>query len=433
MLGIFAALMLISQLGVVIADFWRPHWLKYLAGIGILLLVLHFLFDNEPFYPRMVPLYLLVGFSFAGTVPMLLHPQIKPKPRTLRILGIVSLVWLLLAAALPLWLLPFYPPEHASGPYKVTSRTFSLASGKVEAGSGRIIELEVWLPAQSVQAGATNTTKDRYPLVFIEPGNLANRHTNEALAQELASYGVAVVSLDHPGQSVLSLNSSGGLALPQKSYFEEAVAISSGLLAPADEARLSLPWQQQRLEDLETALQSIDDLALSERTALGDLVDRSQTAFIGYGLGAGVADAMCRQVDCRALVLADGNMANLASFGSELAAPIQDVALLAISAGYSRNAAIALPMWQDPVLGGVDTQWAVAVNGAGAQGITGLVLQAPIIAQLLDGYGMPECKPLSAVNRCIATFVRRALLYGVSTEQVTNACSVEPLSLLEKQ
>ncbi|MCE5258373.1 MAG: hypothetical protein LLG44_04840, partial [Chloroflexi bacterium] len=210
MLGIFAALMLISQLGIVVADFWRPRWLKYLAGIGILLLVLHFLFDNEPFYPRMMPLYLLVGFSFAGTVPMLLHPQIKPMPRTLRILGIVSLVWLLLAAALPLWLLPFYPPEPASGPYKVTSRTFSLASGQVEAGSGRTIELEVWLPAQSVQAAAANAS-DRYPLVFIEPGNLANRRTNEALAQELASYGVVAVSLDHPGQSLLSLNSSGGL------------------------------------------------------------------------------------------------------------------------------------------------------------------------------------------------------------------------------
>ncbi|MHB9034997.1 MAG: hypothetical protein ACYC6L_18355, partial [Anaerolineae bacterium] len=117
------------------------------------------------------------------------------------------------------------------------------------------------------------------PVVLIEPSGLGNRSTNEALAAELASHGMVVLTLDHPGQS-LFIKLANGFQLPSRRYLEEALAYESGLLPVADALSLAGPWQTQRITDWYAVIAYLEQRALP----LGKL-DLHNLGVIGYGLG----------------------------------------------------------------------------------------------------------------------------------------------------
>ncbi|MHB9034998.1 MAG: hypothetical protein ACYC6L_18360, partial [Anaerolineae bacterium] len=141
MIGLFAALVYAGLLSLILADLVlapRRQLAAFLTLGCCLVLVFHLLFDREPFYPRLIPLYLLVGFTVARMLPRLVHPRMPvQRPRLDRTAGVVSILWLALAAYIPLGIFPFYQAPAATGPYKVAHIVFQAvaADGTLDAES----------------------------------------------------------------------------------------------------------------------------------------------------------------------------------------------------------------------------------------------------------------------------------------------------------
>ena len=389
--------------------------------------MVHVWADQEPFYPRMAPAYLLVAASFALSLPWLLHGTLPRIPRWLAVtracLGIVLFAF---AVAMPVLLFPFNPLPTPAGPYRVQTRVYQWTrssldqAGQVQALGDSRITVQVWYPAdlddrllvdgKRADAGQPAT----WPFVFYAPGTFGSRTSGVSTCLELASHGYIVASIDHPGQALFTRLPGGGFELPDRQYLEEALAFSSGRLGLADETRLGQKWQAVRVADIRLVLEQLAALASSGSDPLAVNIDLTKIGMVGHSLGAGAALQICREDRiCQALALLDGSLygdapspQNNVAFTSS-AEPYSRPLLCLLSAKYAQvmdSHAISnlMPALFQQAQG---PAYQEIIEQTGSLNMTSLVRQSPILAGLLGGSGSIDAiQGLKLTNACVLAF-----------------------------
>lgn len=428
----FATLMLLLQLPVILSVFSsflrRQPWVRYLPAVSLILLMIHVRADQEPFFPRMAPAYLLVAASFALNLPWLLHDTRPHIPRWLTVTGTcLGIILFAIAVAVPVLLLPFKPLPAPTGPYRVQTRVYQWArssldqTGRIQTLDDNRITVQVWYPADLADEMLVDGKRSdagqsaAWPFVFYAPGTFGSRSSGVSTCLELASHGYIVASIDHPGQALFTRLPGGGFELPDRQYLEEALAFSSGRLGLADETRLGQKWQAIRVADIRLVLEQLAALASSGSDPLMARIDLARIGIVGHSLGAGAALQICREDQiCQALALLDGSLygdvalpQNNVEFTSN-AEPYTWPLLCLLSAKYAQDmeshaiSSLMSALFQQARA----PAFQEIIEQAGSLNMTSLVLQSPILARLLGGSGSIDAvQGLKLTNASVLAFL----------------------------
>lgn len=451
--------MLILQLPVILCVFSsflrRQPWVRYLPTVSLILLIVHVLADQEPFFLRMAPAYLLVAISFALSLPWLLHGTRPNLPHWLAVTGAsLGFVLFAIAVAVPVVLLPFNPLPAPTGPYLVQARVYQWARSDQEQvgfpqalGDNRIT-VQVWYPVETatgvLEEGhrAGDDQSATRPFIFYEPGTFGSRSSGVSTCLELASHGYIVASIDHPGQSLFTRLPGGGFALPDLGYLEEALAFSSGRLGLADETRLGQKWLAIRVADIRLVLEHLAALASSGSDSLAVRIDLAQIGMVGHSLGAGAALQICREDrNCHALALLDGSL-----YG-EIASPQNNVAFTYTTEPYAwpllclLSSRFAQDMDSHPISSLMPALFQQAqapafldiIEQAGSLNMTSLVLQSPLLVRLLGGSGSIDAvKGIKLTNASVLAFFNCYLKGNCAADSPENAGISSGLDILSR-
>ncbi|MHB1356396.1 MAG: alpha/beta hydrolase [Anaerolineae bacterium] len=447
-----AALMLLSLFPVIVSFIplvERQRWVRYLPAISVILLILHVFADQEPFYPRMAPAYLLVAVSFALNLPFLLHGTHPHWPRWLVTTGnLLGIVLFTVAVAVAALLFPFHPLPTPTGPFLVETKVYRWVSSDLDqvwqAGTAddRPIIVQVWYPAERLYGARADAGEPAtWPFVFYAPGTFGSRSSGASTCLELASQGYVVASIDHPGQSLFTRLPGGEFALPGRQYMEEALAFSSGRLRLIEEIRLGQKWQAVRVTDIRLALAKLAALANAGNDQLMEHIDLKHIGMIGHSLGAGAALQICREDRiCGALALLDGSLygdAPALQAGRAYSAdaePYTQPVLCLLSSRYAQDmenhavSSLTHALFQQAQ--GPASQ--VIIAQSGSSNMTSLILQSPILADLLGGSGnIDAAKGLKLTDERIVTFFG-CYLHGRCKDVIQGATSFKGLDIINR-
>ncbi len=244
----------------------RPHWLRYLPGLGVVFIALHLL--TEGYRWQMVPAYVLtVAFllssarAFSQKARPSSHPQgAAPASRwrtAFRITGAVLGMFVLGLAALIPAVMPVFELPEPSGAFRVGTTRFSLLDASrpetftADPSDRRELLIQAWYPAKpsaesaperfwghprviaprlarslglpgflfdhfglvkthSYRDAALASAQSVYPvLVFSHGYNQGMPPQNTVQMEELASHGYIVFSIGHAYESLVLIHPEG--------------------------------------------------------------------------------------------------------------------------------------------------------------------------------------------------------------------------------
>jgi len=151
----------------------------------------------------------------------------------------------------PLTVEIWYPATLAAGQVQSTTYTDALGSGP---GDAKRPVVPFTFPGRATRDAAPDTKGGRYPLVIFSHGYPGSRYLMSYLAENLASKGYVVASIDHTD-----------------STHADKAAFASTLL--------------NRAQDDQAVLDSVAALSTTGSSFLNNLVDAGNTALLGYSMG----------------------------------------------------------------------------------------------------------------------------------------------------
>ena len=298
----------------------RPRWLDWLSVTAVLLLILHLILEGYRW--QMVPAYVLV----AGLAVLTLSRWKLPV-----IVGIGGLLWLIVAAALPI-LLPVPRPLAPTGPYTVGTAVYHLIDPSRseiytdDPTDKRELMVQVWYPAQPPQPGtkpalylediavagpaiarqldlpsfllnhlnlaysqsfpkATIVAEgDAYPIIIFSHGLGGFRNQNTTLVQELASHGYVIAAIDHTYANTFTVFPDGRITFYQPDVFSDELTDP-----PHNAQTLVSVWAQ----DIAFVL---DQMAIWQNEAgnrFNGRLDLNHVGVFGHSTGGGAAAEFC--------------------------------------------------------------------------------------------------------------------------------------------
>ncbi|MGR4878419.1 alpha/beta hydrolase family protein [Streptomyces sp. LARHCF249] len=165
----------------------------------------------------------------------------------------------------------------------------------VDRGLEQVIPVETLAGTAAYSRSHARPVAGRYPLIVLSPGFTVHRSTLTALAEDLASRGYVVASVDHAYESV-------GTAFPGGRVLE---------CLACDKAEAGTPMQavsDNRARDVSFLLDRLSGPRPAWRHA--GLIDRSRIAMAGHSIGgASALAAMATDPRVRAGVNMDGGLA----------------------------------------------------------------------------------------------------------------------------
>ncbi len=151
----------------------------------------------------------------------------------------------------PLTVEVWYPATLSAGQRQSTLYTDSLGSGP---GDAKRPVVPFTFPGRATRNAATNTAGGKYPLVIFSHGYPGSRYLMSYLAENLASKGYVVASIDHTD-----------------STHADKAAFASTLL--------------NRAQDDQAVLDGVAALSVAGSGFMNGLVDADNTALLGYSMG----------------------------------------------------------------------------------------------------------------------------------------------------
>ena len=311
----------------------RPFWINGLPLLAAVILLLHLVIEGQRW--QMFPAYLLT--AILGLLRLRPQSNVKKRWAIAIPLGLVGLLWWLIALALPV-ALPVPRLMAATGSYAVGTTTVHLVdNGRFEtyaddASAKREVTVQVWYPASPGENAEkaiylpsldvigpavaqqfdlpafllnhVNLTKldifqdapavqsaDPFPIIIFSHGLAGLRVQNTAMFQELASQGYVVAALDHTYANAISIFPDGRVFL----YDEDRVF-------PTDE-----PRHVQANDLLHVWAADIgfllDQMALwqTEEGLFNGRLDSQNVGIFGHSTGGGATIEFCLQDSrCRA-------------------------------------------------------------------------------------------------------------------------------------
>jgi dienelactone hydrolase len=178
------------------------------------------------------------------------------------------------------------------------SRTETLAN----TGEPVRVNVEFWYPADG---------GGPYPLVVFSHGILGTKISNTSTFMELASNGYVVCSIDHPYNSLFTVDDRGHRAIINKAYFQEYMDVSRGKYDEETSTRLEQKWMGWRIADINFVLDTI--LAKAKDGSSGavyQMIDPEIVGLMGHSLGGeSSAQAARERSDIGAVVNLDADLA----------------------------------------------------------------------------------------------------------------------------
>lgn len=139
-------------------------------------------------------------------------------PRTLRAMfASATVMVMIIIAASPALIFPAYETLQPTGPFQVTSRTYSTTDPSrpdpfSRDDQPRSLTYEIWYP--DVMTGS-------FPLVVVSHGSMGIRGSNQSMFKELASHGYIVASIDHTGHALYTHTAGRRLVLVDWNFVSE--------------------------------------------------------------------------------------------------------------------------------------------------------------------------------------------------------------------
>lgn len=247
---------------------------------------------------RWIFLFALLALLSAISVVRMIRGKAKPfRPGRAVISGVLG-VLLFAITILPAILFPQYRPIEATGPYAVATQNATYADESraepySKAGERREVNVTFWYP---------DTTSGTFPLIVFSHGFCGVRTSNQSTFRELASHGYAVMSVDHPYQSLFTVDDLGRRTFIDRGYISEYMALGNN---HADNLKTFQKWMDVRVGDLSFAV----DSALKGKGGVYDRIDRSKIGAFGHSLGGAAAAGLARaRGDIGAVVNLDAPM-----------------------------------------------------------------------------------------------------------------------------
>ena len=297
-----------------------PSWLKWLSATAVLLVILHLIIEGYRW--QMVPAYGLI----AGLAAWMLFQRKMPI-----IVGIGGIIWLIVAAALPV-LLPVPQPLAPTGPYAVGTAVYHLTDPSRDEfytdspADKRELMVQIWYPAQPPQPGikpalylediavagpviarrldlpaflldhlnlayshsfpkAAIMHEDvAYPVIIFSHGLNGFRNQNTTLVQELASYGYVVAAIDHTYANAFTVFPDGRVT-----FYEPAIFSDAPLDPPRNSNTLVKVWAQ----DMAFVLDQMAGWQEEAGNRFNGRLDLNHIGVFGHSTGGGAAAEFC--------------------------------------------------------------------------------------------------------------------------------------------
>ena len=323
----------------------KAAWIHLLPTLNLLVLGYHFFFEGYRW--QMIPLYLLA----VGLIPLAFRKITHPEHSFNKIGTILALVFLLVGAALPLFLpVPVFPDTQ--GPYAVGTTSFYwVDEDRLEAYSAnpdlvyadppsepRKVMVQVWYPATTGQRGkpapylpdgvidaqalatsfgfpafflnhfqhaTTNsllnapiaTCFDQWPILIFSHGWNGMRYQNTAQMEALASQGYIVFAPEHAYGAVVTVYPDG------TRIYNKDGALPSGV-SDEEYATSAYILGQSWVGDLVFTLDQFERLQTGKIISIFQgYLDTSRIGMIGHSTGGGAVLQACWQDErCKAVV-----------------------------------------------------------------------------------------------------------------------------------
>lgn len=299
----------------------RIPFILILFAVEILVFILHVTIDGLRWvlYPLYLAVLIMLIMGYITKVRQINIAK-KGKKAIIIVLSILIVFSGLLAFVFPIYSLPL-----PSGDYEIGTKTFVITDTRLEAytsdpNDNRQIKVQIWYPAETVEGyeqapwldgvvvsralsrdfgfpgfvldqtadimsnsyiGAPiNNNSDTYPIIIISHGWRGFRNLHTDFAEELASLGYFVVSIDHTYGSVATV------------FEEDDVAyLNSDALPPRESTEDFLEYANQLVNtyasDVSTTIDFLERLNnLTELDFTGKL-DLSKIGVLGHSTGGG--------------------------------------------------------------------------------------------------------------------------------------------------
>jgi len=249
-------LLTIASLGILIKyKFVKKQYMIVLVGFTLVAIVLHLIVENPRW--QLYPLYIAVLFTTSMFLFYIFQIKIFQNNHIIRRTIIILVGVFILVSGASTFAFPLYEIPDPSGEYSVGTESFILVDRTRQEMYGeegnRKIKIQIWYPAESTEGYdlvpwledgqlvaealaidtglppfvlnhtaliMSNSYKDapisedslEYPIVVISHGWRGFRNLHTDLAEELASLGYIVVSIDHTYGSVATVFSEKDVA-----------------------------------------------------------------------------------------------------------------------------------------------------------------------------------------------------------------------------
>lgn len=401
----------------------KPRWLDFLPLAALLLAGVAFVVDL--YRVRTIPILLAVLLVFVFTLPRLFRPSTtQPRRRGLAIAGgVLGLLLVLAAAAVPLALLPFKAGPAPTGELAVGTVTYHWVDANrpemftPDPDDRREVVVQFWYPAGGEPGGYTaregvpvSSARPTYPLLIFSHGAGGLRQSNVSTFMELASHGYIVGSLDHPYHTSFTTLSDGRCVFVSPEFMQRAM---NGELTGVEALRFGQEAMDIRAGDLLFALDQVQVLD-GANGALAGRINWERIGFFGHSMGGAAAVQVCRQdARCQAALVLDGTL-----LGDRVDVAAGDEQVLVEAPFPQPLLQMAGDLYDDPGMRetayhpnrmahqrAADAAYFLVVEGMGHMNFGNLPLVSPVLAAQLGGLGEIDAgRGLDIVNAYTLAF-----------------------------
>lgn len=331
----------LSILPILFPQGGRLRRLRWLSLASLVTLVVHLWIEGARW--QMLPAYAVVAGAALLMAVSLVRPALQKPTLPERLgAGILFLLWLLVATALPV-LFPVPHPLAPTGPFGVGTRTYHMVDeSRRETYSDdvafRELMVQVWYPAAidedderapfiesidvagpaiarrlglpdfllgHIHLARTSAYRDAqpagggpFPLLIFSHGLRGLRVQNTSLMQELASYGYVVAAIDHTYANVLTVFPDGRIA-----FYNQQTVMPDGTSITQSGARLVAVW----VEDISFVERQLETWSGTPGHPLQGQIDDQRLGLLGHSTGGGAAIQGCAILTaCEAALALDG-------------------------------------------------------------------------------------------------------------------------------
>ena len=197
--------------------------------------------------------------------------------KTMKILLIILVVFLILVVVGKRILFPPYDEIEVTGKYEINSEDYWITEDKEDPflmdGSLREVQVRVWYPKDY------DNSDIKLPVVIASHGSCGTIDNNRTLYREFASHGYVVLAVSHPGHAFDTLHSNGKKQTVSMDYLKKMSGMDPQS-KPEEAAKLFAEWMELRMTDLTAVM---DDFVEKVKQS----PDRFESADIGHFVTCG--------------------------------------------------------------------------------------------------------------------------------------------------